>query len=365
MIGLLIMCTGALQAQVTMTLQVPPVGVLMKNQLWNMVLVNPGAYTQLVNVNLVLLDEKTNQPVLTAVSTSVSLTKGARQLQAKDLGPVRYEYGTAAYGIDRNPNGLLPAGNYQACYSIQLVGKGSRSLAENCISVHVDPLSPPLLNTPADEAQVYTQYPQFTWLPPTPVGIFNDLSYTMVLVEVLPGQGKSEAVQRNVPVYSTGNLKQLYVNYASSTRSLDTAHLYAWRVLAQNNRQVVAMSDVWTFKVKKVTPKIQDREKGAYVELKRGLDAAVAAAGTALRFSYNNVAGDTLVAYTVTNLQDASNPELQKGNLAVKNGLNLLEVSLPTKNGYDAKGVYLFQFTNGRQETWSVKFTWTKDQVEQ
>src|SRR6186713_935075 len=171
------------RAQITMTLQVPPTGVLVKNQLWNMLLVNSGSAGVVVRINMVLLDERSNQPVLTASSVPVLLARGARQLQAKDLGPIQYVYNSPAFHADQDPNGMLPAGSYQACYTVGGVEKLSAPRAENCIQVNVDPLSPPLLNTPADEGSLYTSYPQFTWLPPTPIGLFSDLSYDLIVVE--------------------------------------------------------------------------------------------------------------------------------------------------------------------------------------
>src|SRR5882757_4662713 len=230
------------QAQINMTLQVPPAGVLIKNQLWNMLLVNSGQSIS-VRVNLVLLDEKNNQPVLTATSAPILLARGARQLQAKDLGPIQYAYSGPSFRADVDPNGMLPAGSYQACYTVAGMEKGAAPRVENCIQVNVDPLSPPLLNTPADESRQYTYYPQFTWLPPTPVGLFNDLSYDLVVVEVLPGQGKADAIQQNIPVYSAGFVKNLYMNYPSSYRALDTSKLYAWRIIVLNNGAPAAMSD--------------------------------------------------------------------------------------------------------------------------
>ena len=221
-----------LQAQISMTLQVPPAGVLVKNQLWNMLLVNSGASSTTVRVQLSLLDEKNNQPVLTAISAPLLLTRGARQVQAKDLSPIQYSYNGPSFHADEDPNGLLPVGSYQACYTVMVSDKGTVVRVENCIQVNVDPLSPPLLNTPADEGLLYTPYPQFTWLPPAPVGLFNDLSYDLVVVEVLPGQGKADAIQQNIPVYSAGFVKNLYMNYPSSYRSLDTSRLYAWRIIA-------------------------------------------------------------------------------------------------------------------------------------
>ena len=109
----------ATHAQVSMTLQVPPTGVLLKNQLWNLVLVNVENRNLLVKLNLVLLDVQTNQPVITASSAPFSLSKGARQLQARDISPVQYAYSIPASRVDMDPNGMLPAGRYQACYTVE------------------------------------------------------------------------------------------------------------------------------------------------------------------------------------------------------------------------------------------------------
>ncbi|HVU55679.1 MAG TPA: hypothetical protein VHD83_11535 [Puia sp.] len=346
----------ALQAQISMTLQVPPAGVLVKNQLWNMLLVNSGASSLTVRVQLTLLDEKNNQPVLTAVSAPLMLSHGARQVQAKDLGPIQYNYSGPSFHADEDPNGLLPVGSYQACYTVVAPEKGNVLRAENCIQVNVDPLSPPLLNTPSDEARLFTTYPQFTWLPPTPVGLFNDLSYDLIVVEVLPGQGKADAIQQNIPIYSVGFVKDLYSNYPSSYRALDTSHLYAWRIVALNNGLPAAMSDVWTFRVTTPpVPGLKQREQ-PYIELKRGLDPSVASVGTSLKFTYENRTADSAVAYTIVSLEDPGNPVVQQGRLSLSRGRNFLELTL-TGGGYAARKAYLFSMVNGRNETWTIKFT--------
>jgi hypothetical protein len=346
----------SLHAQVSMTLQVPPVGVLVKNQLWNMLVVNAGNYSVLIRVNLVLLDEKTNQPVLSASSAPVLLPKGAKQLQAKDLGPVQYAYSAPAFHADGDPNGLLPAGNFQACYSVINADK-QLTMVENCIRISVEPLSPPLLNTPANEAVLPLPYMQFTWLPPTPPGIFNDLSYAFTLVEVLPGQGKADAIQQNIPVYEPGFVRNLYVNYPSSFHPLDTAKLYAWRITALNNRQPVSMSDIWTFRIASPKPPALTVQDGAWVSLKRGLEPAVASAKDLLKISYDNAAADSLAQYSVTGIDAPGNPVVQQGSIPLRYGPNLIQLPLQRNAGYEAGRIYLFRLVNGRNETWSVKFT--------
>jgi len=346
------------KAQIIMTLQVPPVGVLVKNQLWNMLLLNAGKSSQLVMINLVLSDQKTNQPVLTANTLPFLVNKGANQIQAKDLGPINYSYSGPATLADHDPNGMLPAGTYQACYSIANGEKGI-VLAENCILIAVDPLSPPLLNSPANEGSIYTAYPQFTWLPPAPVSIFSDLSYDLVLVAVLPGQATADAIEQNIPVYSGGFLRNPYLNYPSSYRSLDTGQLYAWRIVAMNNGQPTAMSEIWTFKVVVPPKPVVHTNFVPYLDLKRRLGPSVASASGSLRFTYQNDPADTMVSYTITSLNDRGNPVVQQGKVAMRRGTNLLEIPLSKTAGYAEKKIYLFQFTNSRKETWSVKFTGT------
>jgi hypothetical protein len=355
---LLFLGITAAQAQVSMTLQVPPMGVLVKNQLWNMLLVNSGNNSVLIRINLVLLDEKTNQPVLTAGTIPFLLAKGAKQLQSKDLGPIQYTYNSPAFHADQDPNGFLPAGAYQACYTVVNAEKGNPTV-ENCIQLNVDPLSPPLLNTPADEGRIYTPSPQFTWLPPTPPGLFPDLSYLLILVEVLPGQGKADAIQQNIPVFSAGFIKNLYLNYPSSYRSLDTSRLYAWRIVALNNSQPAAMSDIWTFRVTAPPHGQLSQKEEPYLDLRRGLDPSVASGGQTLKCTYENTPADTLVHYTITSLQDPGNPITQQGDLPLRRGRNFLQVPLQKSGGYAQQKVYLFRLVNSRNESWTVKFTWS------
>jgi hypothetical protein len=353
----LLMAVMASRAQITMTIQVPPMGVLVKNQLWNMLLVNTNNNGILVRVSLVLLDEKTNQPVLTAETIPILLNKGARQLQAKDLAPIQYTYLSPAFNADQDPNGLLPVGTYQACYTLIGLEKAAIPMAENCIQVNVDPLSPPLLNTPADEGSIYTSYPQFTWLPPTPAGIFNDLSFDLILVEVLSGQGKADAIQQNIPIYSAGFLKNLYMNYPSSYRALDTSHLYAWRIVALNNGLPTAMSDIWTFRVIVPDKPTLKKEGDVFIELKRDLSPSLASSGPILKVTYENFTADTSCRYTITSLGDPGNPVVQQGQLPLGRGRNFLQVPLQNSGGYASKKAYLFSLVNSRKESWTVKFT--------
>ncbi len=265
------------QAQVTLALQVPPTGVMLKSQLWNMALMNTGNSTINVSVELTLLSTKDNQPVMRAVSRTLQLNKGTNQINGKDVAPVVYDYLSPLFNIDRDPNGFLPVGSYKACYTVLQLSHGDAPLIEDCLPVEVQPVSPPQLNTPADTSTLETAYPQFSWLPPLPLNLFSDLTYDMLVVEVLPGQGSYEAIQQNIPVYNISRCKDQAHLYPASNTPLDTGRVYAWRVIAKNEDEFIAQSEVWTFRLASRRPAIIIPLNGSYIPLRTDNEPAVGA----------------------------------------------------------------------------------------
>jgi len=358
LIGLLCCLGESAWAQVTMTAQVPPEGVLMKAQLWNIVLVSASDQPVSVRVVLRLVDMKNNQPVLTGVSGNIILNKGAKQLKVSDLGAIEYNYLSPA--ADRSPNGLLTAGNYQVCYSVTMAGQYKGDLfTEDCVPFSVAPVSPPILNVPADKSILEGYAPQFSWLPPSPANIFGDLNYEMLLVEVRKGQSPAEAVQYNMPVYRMPATRNVFVNYPSSAMSLDTGKLYAWTVIAKNGVTFAAQTEVWTFCLKnnlqkKIAPQY------SYVQLRKKIDGIAATVGKNIFCSYINDANDAVVRYELIGLEDR-NEVIQSGTIALNPGGNMLDFEL--KRSYHLKRgrSYLFRLKNGRNEYWQVKFIYRKD----
>jgi hypothetical protein len=264
--------SGVSLGQLNLVLQVPPLGVMQKIQLWNMALINSGSGAN-VTVQLTLLSATDNQPVMTATSRLIFLTKGTTVLTPKEVAPVLYNYLSPVF-VDRDPNGFLPAGNYKACYSVMQIGHGAPLLAEECIPIEVQPLSPPQLVTPADTETVQTAYPQFSWIPPVPLNLFSNLNYDLMLVEVLPGQAPNEAIQQNIPFYSIGHYKDVVHLYPASNRPLDTGRVYAWRIIARNEGEYIDQSEVWTFKLATPKPVKAVVSDGNFIPLRKSNEPA-------------------------------------------------------------------------------------------
>ena len=364
-----LLMTVCAHAQLSLTLQVPPTGVLLKPQLWNMVIVNSGTSDKMVIINMTLSDAATGQPVMTGTGNIITLTPGANQVTSQTVAPIQYDYLSPDI-TDQNPDGYLPAGNYIVCFAIDDPGgRGPATIVEECSPVTVEPLSPPVLNTPADDEVIETSLPQFTWIPPTPLQIFSNLNYDFILVEVGQNQNKAEAIQNNVPVYTT-NTTDPFLNYPASGNSLDTGKLYAWQVVAKNNNQYAAQSDVWGFRIS--SQALTGRPAiSPYAALKRNLDAGMATTLDNFKAYYENDAEDTAAVYHIfllnirgdTTSEENLYREVKSGTIKLVKGYNLIEIPFFNSNQLESGNIYLFQFINGRNEKWNLKVIYYKREI--
>lgn len=259
--------TLTVDAQLSISLQEPPAGLVQQQQLWNLALIYTGSGTVSVTIGLSLVDINDNQPVLTALTKPFLISKGVRQLKSIDISPVEYNYYSPAFG--RFSEAFLPIGNYRACYTVYSGTKEAQTvLSEDCIPIEVQPLSPPQLTMPADAASLPHRYPQFSWLPPAPVSLFSDLNYDLILTELRYDQTGASAIRENIPFYQIHRITGVVNNYPASAKALDTGKVYAWSIVAKNGETPVAQSEIWTFKIVPEKQETTAGTGGMYLELK-------------------------------------------------------------------------------------------------
>lgn len=353
---IIVICTmewAAAAAQVTILPQIPPAGIYQKTQLWNVFVTSAYETPVQARITLRLLNTGTNQPVLTAVSRPLTLQRGARQLQAADLMPIQYEY--LSPSVDRGEPGFLGAGSYTVCYSMTVEFEKNMGQREDCFPFAVEPVSPPLLNLPENNAVLETRLPQFSWVPPAPAHMFRDLGYEFLLVEVRPGQSPAEAVQQNIPITTRRMMRDVFLNYPSSIAPLDTGKLYAWHVLAYNGQQFAAQSETWSFRVREPLPKPQQHQSQAFVQLRRDVDGAVIQVSGALQAGYLHETGDSAVHYEILD-QENGNAVVESGRLRVQRGMNQLEIRPVQRGAWKAGRLHLFRIRNARNEWWQIRF---------
>jgi hypothetical protein len=254
-------------AQVSIQSILPATGMIQKNQLWNLVMINSTASSVSGKIELVLYDRQTAREVLTASTSSFILAKGSVLLSISQLNPIQYNY----IGIepDRNLNGILPAGAYNVCYSfIQTAGVKQELLAEECVAFDVEPLSPPVLSFPMDSSITEITPAQFSWIPPSPIGMIQQLRYELLITEVKPGQKPAEAIADNVPFFSTASLQSNFFSYPAASPVFEKEKWYAWQVIARDNKNYAGKTEVWTFKVTEPSKPKTPQQSLSYIVLK-------------------------------------------------------------------------------------------------
>ena len=132
-----------LKAQVNISAQLPPAGMVQKEQLWDLILISNKEDILDVSIKFSLQDAVTGQVVMSARSGNVLLGKGAKTISSRDVQPVLYNYNVPDFS-----GNYLPLGAYVACYQLYLNVPKDEPLAQECIQINIDPLSPPLLNSP-------------------------------------------------------------------------------------------------------------------------------------------------------------------------------------------------------------------------
>lgn len=361
---LVLLSVSAGQAQVIFTPQLPPLGLTVKPQLWSFSLINAGNTAINVKVEMVLKDASNNQTVLSGVSRIFNLPMGIKQVQLAEVLPVTYTLGVPGYGVDISQDGFLPVGTFTICYTvIKVLNDAPEQVGEECITTQVEPLSPPQLILPVDSERVEVARPFFTWLPPSPFTLFNNLRYDWVLVELLPTQSASDAVQQNIPVLSQQGLTFTNFQYPLSMPELDTSKYYAWRVTAKNNSSPIANSEAWVFKVRKFgVDTTVHRSSGYYLTLKKEEDAAATACSGILRYEFLNELNATEVELRVYDISTPNRREivLDSVGYAVKYGQNFLQLDLTEYSAIKDRHIYLLELINARKESWYLKFEYRK-----
>ncbi|HMG82216.1 MAG TPA: hypothetical protein VK559_04205 [Ferruginibacter sp.] len=341
-------------AQITLQPLLPQVGFFQKSQLWNVLAINNSGSMQECYLQLSLQDRRTGLEIMSATTSSFTLPAGTKQLTEANLNPIQYSYFSSG-----NISGqFLPIGSYMACFKLMGSGHLSGELNEACAPFDVAPLSPPMLIMPSDSSVLKVQPGQFSWVPPSPFTMFQQLHYELVIAEILSGQQPQEAVELNAPFYMDLNVPTNSMNYTGAYPSFEQGKWYAWQIIAQDGENYAAKTDVFDFKIDTNSVQLKPSTEMPFITLKRNLEAGAAICKGDLRVEYDNELNDKTIDYKIIALDNANNNIAQSGKLQLKPGKNFIDISL--KNHFEINKIYLFQLINSRSEYWNAKFLHSK-----
>jgi len=359
---LVFMGSLCVHAQLLVNVQAVPGGIHEKSQLWNLFLTNTAATPINLQIQLALTDNSNSVQVLSATTKSIVIQPGTVQLSNALLQPVQYNVLAASYAIDASANGLLPIGNFEACYSFFATRlDATTKIAEECLELVVEPFSPPSLIAPVDQSSLDDKHPQLTWLPPVPVNLFSNLKYDLQLTEVLPNQSASDAIDQNIPFFHQQSIGTTTIFYPLNAPALEVNKQYAWRVIAKSNNAPIGQSQTWSFSIK---PQAKADSIGSndmpYVELKKE-PSGYAIFSKALKFKYVNESDDSLLHAVIYDLtaKEKQGYVLPAELWPLKPGLNLIQCPIAVNSFFVDKHLYLLDITDSHRQTWQLRFLYT------
>lgn len=352
LLAVIVFLPFCLNAQITISAQLPNTGMLLKDQLWNVVLTNNSNDIADVKLELDVTDLLLGQSILNASSGKLTLGKGIKIITSRDIQPILYNYVSTELA-----GKYAPCGSYTIHYRllIEIPGKGDVPVADEIVRLFVTPLSPPLLSIPSDKSGIETVYPQFVWMPPTPMEMFTPLMYDINVVAVEDGQSAIEAIEMNRPVYYKTNIQNPSEKLPSSYEQLQQGKTYAWQVVAKSGAACTSPSEIWTFKIGKdsITKII---ESAAYTKLRKTNTEVTTAKEGFIKMEYINNCNDTKVKCTVYKAGERGKDKKIHFTIAVNNGQNYLSYNINKKEKLDNKTVYELSLINGRGEEWLMRF---------
>ncbi|MDI3321391.1 hypothetical protein [Pinibacter soli] len=336
----------------------PPGALIEKEQLWNVIIANPLSTPRHCQLSVTILNKSNGQKMMTALSGSIVVPTGARQMQIADVMPVVYN--SLSNDIDLSSPGFLPVGLYQICYEV-LEGKEMASGGNTCVDVQVDVLAPPQLIFPENKSAVKETQPLFSWVPPVPLSLVRNCTYEYKIVKVGGNQVPADAIRDNVPVYASSRLANTTLPYPAFATALEKQQLYAWQITAQSSTSNLK-SDIWTFTIEDENdPTVLPDEGNTYTKLAKGYDkAGYSIVQQMLKFSFFNESADSVFQITIADVTSSAGIRQVKLNKDKQpqflRGLNLVDMGLEEQGKFIKNHMYEFTLIDKIGQEWKMLF---------
>lgn len=292
--------------------------------------------------NTTLIVEGTSQPLV--------LKPGINIINPASISIRGYQFNPAVNVPNLSSTELFPFGSYVVC--LKVYNANSAELGASCIEANIKPLSPPMLLSPYNEAQVHTAYPLLIWSPPTPMPSGMQVQYDLKIVEVLSGQNPTDAIQRNFALVQESDLYSNLFQYPVSAVKLEPKKQYAWQVVAKGDNFLIGTTEVWSFTMVMDTMnvyKLPNPEQ--FYEPKIALDGAYAVAVEVLGVVLKDADNFKLTLYNSKHELLKVKPELKRIANDSRHIINLKETG-KLQNGE----VYILEFISSTGEKTYILF---------
>ncbi|MBL0331259.1 MAG: hypothetical protein IPP65_00150 [Chlorobi bacterium] len=260
------------QNNIILKLRQPPPNKLEVADLWQVTLTNTGK-TENIYLHGTAFHLNKNIQIVDAQSTIISLDKGIKFLNGNEVQPIKLNSVVDSYKAALLRTGLLPSGSYRICIDV-IRSSDNQKIASDCITQTIANLSPPKLIFPLNNSTTRLENPIFSWLPPVPIPIGLEITYTIIIKEILGRQSDIDAMNSNPAWFIENDLMSNSFQFPLTERKFINGKQYSWKVIAYNGKVLIGESEVWLLKyeMNKLPDKFLEND-GKEVVINNGKDS--------------------------------------------------------------------------------------------
>jgi hypothetical protein len=211
-------------------------------------LANPANQSQLVSLKVTVTAVNAGT-VVTVKSAPFQLLPGSSSLPMGLFSKAAIRFSDNKIATICRQTGYFTEGDYEYCFELSPaeVSHQGEVIAEQCFDYYLQPFSPLILISPAEEDKLCNKRPPFFWQPLLPS--IPGVQYRFLLVEVKPGQAKVEALNYNTPLINQLNINMPMLFFPPQAKDLTEGKQYVWQVSAYKNEMMLVNSEIWEFTV--------------------------------------------------------------------------------------------------------------------
>lgn len=300
------------------------------------------------------LVNSSNAPIFTAESKPVQVNTGVNIYNSSTLSFFGFNYSSLPQGQYVKNTNRLSSGAFNYCVKFFPLS-GVESSDEYCININSENNEALYLIYPSNEETIETTTPVLTWMHTEAFNLLNEGEFFKItLVEKNEEQSPEGAILGNTPLMVKNRVTTHNIPYPLDAQKLEKGKQYAWQVQKIANGNIIASTEVWTFKISEKS----DVENHVYVELKEHPGSSIYYVHEEMIYfrvdeRYNSSILKLKIIgkdnQPISDRNDQSNFVLEK-----KKGYNKYELDLAPfnlKNGY-----YTLVVENEKQRRYTLKF---------
>lgn len=347
-----------LTAQIVVNFQ-PALNGLTLGGLERVKVVNSTA-EQMTGTLKISVQDENGSMVVNILTTTFVIHPGVNVLNTGIFTNGKISFGNSPAVKILSQTGRFPEGSFQYCFEFDAAPpklNGPVIPYENCYNYDVQPYTPLLLMSPANQASICNPRPDFSWQPPFPSG--PQMRYRLIVVDVLAGQQPADALDRNLPVINKANLNSNLLLYPSELAPLVMGHHYGWQLTAYVGTTIVQRSEIWTFTYQ-CDQRAPDSTFNSYTEVKPDKDENFYIADKVLKFAVFNPYKGGVLEYSIIDLADPATDIKKLPRINLQNGLNKVDLRLSGNRAFISGHMYLMKMNNISNHPVMVRFTYAQ-----